>query len=151
MNYPETLLGWPLRRVLLPNGEQIVCCFCKTGSEPSLSLNDANHNVFRLDKDGKIIWQVRRDDSNHPPDWWEGLHRHARERGEDGAREPFMEFMLEYPDGSSNKNSLEILPDVAQWTPGCIIWLRGSAYQKYILDPETGIAKNVTEGRPRPW
>jgi hypothetical protein len=120
-------------------------------SGDSLSLYDINLNVFRLDKSGKIIWQVQRDDGNHPSDRWEVMHAQARERGEDGAREPFMEFMLEYPDGSNNKNELEILPDIAQWVPGSVIWLRGSAYQKYILEPESGIAKNVPEGRPRPW
>ena len=139
-----------LAKLTLPNGGQIVLV---TGHKYGdiKTLHDVNHNCYRLNAQGEIIWQVQRDDSNHAPDWWDILHRHARERGEDGAREPFMEFMLEYPDGSNNKNSLEILPDIACWTPGCIIWLRGSAYQQYILNPETGIAKNVTESRPRPW
>ena len=41
--------------------------------------------------------------------------------------------------------------DLCDWRPGCTIWLSGSAYQQYILDPETGIAKNVTDWPVRPW
>lgn len=137
-------------KLTLPDGDHIVLVTGHKYGDIN-TLHDVNHNCYRLNSQGEIIWQVQRDDSNHAPDWWDILHRHARERGEDGAREPFTEFMLEYPDGSNNKNSLEILPDTAYWTPSCIIWLRGSAYQKYTLNPETGIAKNVTEGRPRPW
>ena len=99
-----------------------------------------------------MIWQVRRDDSIRPTDWWPILHEHARERGEEGAREPFMYFVLKYPDGRTNINpQTGSPPDVAEWTPDCTIWLLGSAYQKYVLDPETGIALNITEGNPRPW
>jgi hypothetical protein len=143
--------GWRKRVVWMPDGHQLVCYFSRNGSTSPVRLDDINRNVYRLDTEGEIVWQVQRDDSNHPPDWWEGLHRHARDEGFDGAHEPFMEFLLEYADGSNNKTDMETVPLVARWVPGCKIWLRGSAYQQYILDPQTGIAKNVTKWPVRPW
>lgn len=116
-----------------------------------MPIHEENHNVFRLDVQGDILWQVQRDDSNHPPGWWDSMHLHARAEGWDGAREGFTEFLIEYADGSNNKTPMETLPLEDQWVPGCRIWLRGSAYQQYILDPDTGIAKNVTKWPVRPW
>lgn len=138
----------------MPDGERIVCTFALDGSEPNESLFEANHNVFRLTPTGEVIWQVRRDDSNRPPDWWEQLHRLAREQGQDGAREPFMYIQLEKPDGTritSDRNGDGT--NIEMWSPGSVIWLVGSAYQEYILDPDTGIAKNVTPVplHERPW
>lgn len=152
MSGENKFLGWPTRQIVLPNGDRLICLYCKDGTEPELSLHDINHNIFRLNAAGEVVWQVRRDDSNHPADWWDNLHAHARERGEDGAREPFMYMWLTYPDGTYNKDpKTGMPPDIQTWVPGSKITLDGSAYQTYILDPETGIARNVTEGRPRPW
>ncbi len=135
----------------MSNGDQLVLMYCKTGDEPQLELHTINHNVYRLNTQGDIVWQVQRDDSNHPPGWWDELHRQARAEGLDGAREPFAEFLIEYADGSNNKTPMETLPLIDMWVPGCRIWLRGSAYQQYTLDPDTGIAKNVTKWPVRPW
>jgi hypothetical protein len=148
----ERMAGWPLMRVRLPCGDQLVLQYCKTGKEPDLSLYEINHNVYRLNSQDEIVWQVRRDDSNHPPDWWDGLHRHAREEGLDGAREPFMRIWVQNPDGSYQRDADGQRPPLVQrWTPGCTLHLDGSAYQHYLLDPDTGIAKNVTEWPVRPW
>jgi len=145
-------IGWHKKTLFMPNDESIVCFFFQPKPAGEPSLYDENHNVFRLNAKGEVIWQVRRDDSNHPSNWWDILHAHARARGEDGARWPFTYFELKYPDGSTNNSpQTGSPPNEAVWTPDCTIWLTGSAYQEYILDPETGIAKNVTEGRPRPW
>jgi len=144
--------GWPTKRLLLPSGDKIVCTVSWDGTEPPENIYDSNHNVFRLNAQGEVVWQVRRDDSIHPPDWWDNLHAHEKARGYDGARYPFTYITLKYQDGSTNISpQTGSPPDEAIWTPDCTIWLTGSAYQEYILDPETGIAKNVTEGRPRPW
>jgi hypothetical protein len=144
--------GWHKKTLFMPNHESIVCFFFHPKDASEESIYDVNHNVFRLNAQGEVIWQVRRDDSNHPPNWWDNLHAHAREDGFDGARYLFRYITLTYPDGSHNvSQKTGDPPDEAVWTPGCTIWLEGSAYQQYILDPETGIAKNVTEGRPRPW
>lgn len=148
----ERFKGWPIKQVRLPSGDRIILTFCWDGTEPYESLYDANHNVYRLNAAGDIIWQVQRDDSNQPPDWWEVLHRYARAEGHDGAREPFTYIQVAYADGSTSwDQQANQWLNICEWQPDCTIWLAGSAYQQYILDPETGIAKNVTEGRPRPW
>jgi len=143
---------WHKKTLFMPNHESITCFAFSPRTAKIESPYDVNHNIFRLNAQKEIIWQVRRDDSNHRPDWWDTLDRHAREDGLDGARYPFLYMILEYPDGSTNCSpQTGDPPDEAMWTSGCTIWLEGSAYQQYILDPETGIAKNVTVGRPRPW
>lgn len=144
--------GWRMKALSMKNGDQIVCFYFQPQNLREVSLHDVNHNIFRLNKQNKVIWQVQRNDTIRGPGWWDRLHQHAREKGWDGAHEPFMYFVLKYPDGSTNINSKTgDPPDVATWTPDCTIWLQGSAYQQYILDPETGIARNVTEGLVRPW
>lgn len=142
------------KMLLLPHGDKIILADEYKDDGSALSLEDANHNVYRLNAVGEVVWQVRRDDSNRPADWWEQLHRLAREQGQDGAREPFMYIDLQYPDGRRiTSDEYGDGKDVAVWEPGCLIWLVGSAYQKYLLDPETGIAKNVTpvHVHERPW
>ncbi|WP_137922490.1 hypothetical protein [Hydrogenophaga sp. 2FB] len=138
------------KRVHLLHGD-LLALASVYGDGSYLSLHDINHIVYRLNAQGEILWQVQRDDSNHPPGWWDSLHRHARAEGLDGAREPFTEFLIEYADGSNNKTPMETRPLEDKWVPGCRIWLRGSAYHQYILDPDTGIAKNVTKLPVRPW
>lgn len=144
--------GWRSRSIHLLEGDSIVCYFFRPTWAGDVSLYDENHNVFRLNAQGEVVWQVRRDDSNHPSDWWDNLHRNAREKGFDGAREPFVYLQVTYADASTswNKKTNQWL-DICEWQPGCTIWLQGSAYQQYILDPETGIAKNVTDWPVRPW
>ncbi|MFN4360049.1 MAG: hypothetical protein ACK4F4_04910 [Hylemonella sp.] len=136
----------------MPNSDEIVCYFFRADGDYT-SLHDINHNVFRLDKEGKVIWQVRRDDSNHPLDWWDILHSQARKQGSDGAREPFMHIDVVTPEGkfAHIDPTTRMNPDVQTWLPGCSIRLSGSAYQNYILDPDTGIAKNITDWPVRPW
>jgi hypothetical protein len=139
------------KALCLPNGERIILANKYSDGE-YLSLYDANHNVFRLNPQGEVVWQVRRDDSNHPADWWDILHQDARNQGYDGAREPFTYIQLEYADGTTSWDDQTLQwRDPCEWKPACKIWLVGSAYQQYILDPETGIAKNVTDWPVRPW
>ncbi len=138
----------------LPDGDKIIIAGEYVDDGSALSPHDINYNVYRLTPAGKIVWQVRRDDSNRPKDWWEQLHRLAKEQGQDGAREPFMYIQLENPDGTritSDRNGDGA--NILMWSPGSVIWLVGSAYQEYTLDPDTGIAKNVTPVHlhERPW
>jgi len=142
--------GWRARQLALPDGGKILCFFYQNNDD-MISLHDENHNVFRLNPAGEVVWQVRRDDSIRPPDWWETLHRLAREQGLDGKRKPFMYMVLEYSDGSRKTSDEQgDGKDIALWEPGCLIHLYGSG-NDYILDPETGIAKNVETGPGRPW
>jgi len=139
----ERFNGWPVKRLLLPSGDRIIVTFSWDGTEPKRSLDDANYNVYRLNPEGEVVWQVRRDDSVLPPDIWETRHRIARSHGLDGYRVPFLGFVLEYPDGSRKRSDpYGDGKDILVWEPGCIIWLLGYG-NEYILDPETGIAKNT--------
>jgi len=138
------------KTLLLPGGDRIVLAG-KYLDGDLLSLHDANHNVYRLNPAGEVVWQVRRDDSIRPPDWWEALHRLAQMQGLDGKRKPFMYIALEYPDG--HRQASDEYGDgenILQWERGCIIRLFGSE-NSYTLDTETGIATNVEIGPGRPW
>jgi len=149
--FPVRLNGWPFRQLLLPSGDRIILTFSWDGSEPAENLHDANHNVYRLNPAGDVVWQVRRDDSIRPPDWWEKMHQLAQEQGQDGKRKPFMYFRLEYPDGLRKISDEDgDGQNVGLWTPGCVIRLFGGG-NNYTLDPETGIATNVESGPGRPW
>lgn len=146
----ERFNGWPIQQLYLPGGDRIICTYARDGSEPYQTLHDCNHNVFRLNPKGEVVWQVRRDDSIRPPGWWEMLHRMAREQGRDGERMPFMYIDLIYPNGkriSSDEDGDG--KNIALWQPGCIIRLSGDD-NAYNLDPETGIAVNVNNGPGRP-
>lgn len=144
--------NWRSQIILLPDGGRIVCFYYSSESTSLTSIEDENHNIYRLNAQGEVVWQVRRDDSNHPPDWWGILHSIARANGHDGAREPFTEIHLEYADGSTSfDHQTYKWRNPCEWQPGCKIWLVGSAYQQYVLDAETGIAKNVTNLPVRPW
>jgi hypothetical protein len=151
-NIPIGFKDWHKKTLFMPNGESIVCFFFRPKFASMVNVYDINHNIFRLNAQNEVIWQICRDDSNRPPNWWDILDYYARQEGQDAARYPFWDFVLEYPDGSNNNlPQTGTPPDEAIWTPGCTIWLRGSADQQYTLDPETGIAKNVTVGGQRAW
>jgi hypothetical protein len=147
---PTDFSGWRDRKLSLPNSDTIVCFFYRNEAT-MVSLYNENHNVFRLTPKGEVVWQVQRDDSIMPPDWWETMHRIAREQGLDGKRKPFTYLVLEYPDGSRiTSDEQGVGCNFALWEPGCIIHLYGSG-NDYVLDPETGVAKNVETGPGRPW
>ena len=131
--------GWREKTLFMPNNEKISCFYFQPDSASEESSDDVNHNIFRLNANNEIIWQVRRDDSNHPADWWDTLNRIAQKHGHEGARDPFTYITLQYADGSFNDS-----PNEATWVPGCTIMLDDRECQQYILDPDTGIAKNVT-------
>lgn len=137
----------------LPNGDTIMLAG-RYDDGSALSLDDANHNVYRLTADGEVVWQVRRVDSNRPADWWEQMHKLARASGYDGMRMPFAYIDLVYPDGRRiHSDEHGDGKEIAVWEPGCRIEIYGyDGPQTYELDPETGIANNVTPKNPgRPW
>jgi hypothetical protein len=145
-------VGWRRKTIYMPNNEFLFCFFFGPKGCVAESIYDTNHNIFRVNSRNEVIWQVRRDDSIMPPDWWDIMHAIARKNGHDGERAPFTYFTLEYPDGTNNRaDQSGSPPDEAIWTPGCTIWLSGSEYRDYLLDPDTGIAKNMTPGFVREW
>lgn len=63
-----------------------------------------------------------------------------------------MYIWVEHSDGYVDRDPASHMPkDIQTWVADSKIYLTGSAYQNYILDPETGIAKNVTNWPVRPW
>lgn len=140
--------GWRSRRLLMPDKETIVCFFyLDHGSD--VSTYDGDHNVFRLNAQGKVLWQVQRDDKGR----WQGmLERFERGERDSAPNEPFQYIDLLYPDGSTNINSKTgSPPDEAIWTNGCVVRLSSWNGWFFILDVDTGIATDITPRPHRPW
>ena len=126
----------------MPNNESVVIAFgYQEGG--ALSLYDSNHNIFRLDKDGKVIWQVQRDERGklNLQEWNERALRGEVEEW----REPFMSFALIHQDGRTESS------DSMTWEPGCVVKVSSLNGQDYELDVDKGVIVNVTPHRQRPW
>lgn len=152
----DEYMGWPVRKLLLPEEQQIICTYCKTGKEPDRSVYDGNHNVYRLDKNGNVIWQITRVD--YPFVNWESKHRHAQEEGLPGCIEPFIRFYVYRPDGTLVVEDLgpeyaALPPDVVEWQPGYTVKLAnlGFGTQWFSLDVETGVANEITPIGLKAW
>ena len=136
----------------MPADEQIICLYCRIGDEPVLSLHDANHNVFRLDKHGKVIWQITR--INYPDTDWELKHKLAREKGQSGCIEPFLRFYVTYADGTQKTDPhTGMAPDIIDWVPGCTVKLAslGLGTQWFTLDVGAGVAVEITPRGFKAW
>lgn len=97
---------------------------------PSLEL--ANHNVFRLNADNQVVWQVRRvENPTHAS--WEELHAMAKAKDPscEGYFDPFFGMSMGDEQGKYDPS------DICR--PGCRIYLQ-TRWWAYSLDPETGIA-----------
>ena len=115
-----------------------------------LSVHDINHNIFRLDKDDNVIWQIQRDENGILN--WESLHRHAREQGQDGARWPFEMLSIVYADGTHNHSpQTGNPPPVDTWVPNCRILSTSAQGYGYEIDIERGVARNTADRPQRPW
>ncbi|HRK57438.1 MAG TPA: hypothetical protein PLQ67_07950, partial [Burkholderiaceae bacterium] len=109
------------------------------------SLELANHNVFRLNANNEVVWQVRRDDRGHMN--WEYLNQEAKEKdpNSEGYMDPFTRMSTGFferhevvdPDPFICKRMEKTYyPD---WAPDRLVWL-STRWWGYDLDPETGIA-----------
>ncbi len=101
----------------------------------------ANHNVFRLDAQNQVVWQVVRAELPDSPSWPEkhAMARQWRSEGvidgaftEDGYLDPFTSMNLD------ERAAIDSEPK-GVWRPGCVVYLF-TRWWSYILDPETGIA-----------
>lgn len=146
----ERFRGWPIKRLLLPGGDRIVLTYCRDGREPPRSTDESNHNVYRLNPAGEVVWQVQRDDRPHPSEVRENRIPPAISPGIGGTREPFMHIHLEHPDGRRVASDCDGEgTEIERWDTGYIIWLVAQSRQQYVLDPETGMTQNVTPASPR--
>ena len=132
----------------LPNGHRIILLYRWDESDPPLSLENTNHNVFRLDKDNNVVWQVRRvENPTHAS--WEELHRMAKEEDPncEGYYDPFTnmgdKFFVRGPiiKWVEAGNLLQRQDDeyFDTYALGRLLYLR-THWWGYDLDPETGIA-----------
>jgi hypothetical protein len=149
MNH-KNFKGWSERQLIMPNGDQIIC-YIRSPQSSEVSLHDLNHNLFRFDAQGQVLWQVRRDEQGKLN--WDKMHAEARADGFDGYRQPFLGFALLDSDGRYNINpKTGEPPQITHWespqnspknSPKKII-LSTSSRRCYELNPQTGIAKNTT-------
>lgn len=149
----EDFSEYDSRRLLMPDGGQIICFYYVPLACPKQSsVEDGNRNVFRIDKTGQVIWQITRVD--HPGVNWELKHRYAREEGQPGCIEPFIRFYVYRKNGALITDAGGLTPpDVTEWEPGCRVEMSnlGIGTQWFELDVETGVAVETTPKGFRPW
>lgn len=127
----ERYLGLPFQAIQLPDGHRVIRLQNVYGSGdvwPSLAV--ANHNVFRLDADNQVVWQVRRVEDGYVD--WESRHRHAKAKDPscEGYFDPFWGMSMGDEHGKYGPSN--------RYRPGCEIYLQ-TQWWAYHLDPETGI------------
>ena len=144
MNTIFRFLGWPTHQLALPNGDRIIQLYCKDGTEPDLSVRDTNHNVFRLNANNEVVWQVRRDDRGHMN--WEYLNQEAKEKDptSEGYLDPFTGMSTGFFERQPTGLTGPFQPTMQMvyfddWTSGRLVGLN-TRWWGYDLDPETGIA-----------
>jgi len=130
----ERFIGRMFHAVSLPDRGRIIQLYRWDESDRDLPLATANHNVFRLDAAGKVVWQVRRDDKGHMN--WDYLNREARaeDPGCEGYFDPFNQLYLldcSAPEAAEGESCF--------WQPGCRVYLN-TRWWAYLLDIDTGIA-----------
>jgi len=145
----ENFKGYSCCELKMPAGDRIICFYYRNNA-PRSSVEDGNRNVFRVNKKGEVIWQITRID--HPGTNWDHKHESARKKGREGCIEPFIAFVLRYPDGTSSMDDGNLPPDSQTWVPGCQVELAnlGLGSQWFTLDVDSGVAVEITP-KGRPW
>lgn len=138
MTSSDRFMGWPIRQLLLPNGDRVVCLYCKDGSEPDLSLHDANHNIFRLDSKGQVVWQIVRDEAGKFS--WAWAEDYVREFYHHELRLPFSSLTVKDAAGVSQQRScLEPGDRLYTSCEGVLPW----QVLEYEIDIDRGVARCV--------
>ncbi len=133
--------GWFHRQLDMPDGGRIVCFYYRNECG-KVSLHDINHNIFRLNAQGEVVWQVRREEKDELT--LEQVNKNWQAIGQGEWREPFMGFGLVHSDGRTESG------DSLVWQPGCVVKVVSSIGHDYELDVEQGLIVNLTPGQ-RPW
>ncbi len=140
----ERFMGRMFDSVQMPNGDRIIALYRWDDTDPDLPLQIENHNVFRIDKNKNIVWQVRRSEERYVN--WDSRHKHAKEDDPncEGYRDPLRNL-------SENFFEITPLPDKGffhpkfkttyfdEYAPGRLLGLN-TKWWAYDLDPETGVA-----------
>lgn len=116
----------------MPHGQRIVDVW-PLDEKHWHSLQLANHNVFRLDADNQVVWQVRRIETLGQLNW-EVANRQAKEAdpASEGYYDPFWNMAMKESEAASAEPR-------GQYRPGCVIYLT-TRWWSYRLDADTGIA-----------
>lgn len=146
--------GWPYREVILPNGNKVICTYSRDGSEPKETPFDALHNIYCLDNNDNVIWQVQRHEQGKlfPRDWASRSERSNKDF-ERKHQKPFARLSTTFFK-CGMFNEFEPTPakyESTLWKPDYVLlaWVYGRGV--YELDIETGIAKNITQPGGRDW
>lgn len=140
----ERFMGRRFQKVQMPDGGKIIMLYRWDDADAELPLHTTNHNVFRLDPDGKIVWQVQRSERKFVN--WESRNQHAKEDDPEceGYSDPFFNMgdrfftRKKLPErGPFHPKFEKVYSDT--YIPGNLLWL-STSWWAYDLDPETGIA-----------
>jgi hypothetical protein len=140
------------QHIEMPDGGRIIVA--DWGKQPEWSghtqLHFWNHSLFRLDKSGGVVWQVKRDEGDELQ--WASSREKAESDnvGSVWTRSPFMNLVLKYADGSTNMDRATGKgPGVATWVDGASVYCHTLDQKSYTVDIDTGVAKLVfMPGRP---
>ncbi len=140
----ERFKGWLFDSVSMPDGDRVITLYKWDDDDPELSLHDMNHNVFRLNKNNEIVWQVRRDERGYVN--WESCHKHAKLEypNSEGCKDPFYGMSEKFFEEREQPNKKILAPAVEEvwfdtYALGRMLWL-STGWYGYHLDPETGVA-----------
>ena len=137
----------------MPDGRMIVAA--DWSKQPSWNVSTSryfkNHNLFCLDKSGKVIWQVRRDEAEHVG--WTKSREEAETRNDNDfwTRSPFTTLRLEFSNGQTNVDlSTHKFPESDRWIEGAKVMCSTLDSRDYEINVETGVARCV-DAPTRPW
>ena len=147
------------KSILLPEDNKIILA-SEYENGDALSLHDINHNIFRLDASGNVVWQVQRDDRGRIN--WDYIMGEVA-KGEKGnpetirhARKPFTSlspFFIrhgKYQDSGDNPPPLLECDKSLVWSADFVL-IAGAGGECYELDVESGQATNISTWRGREW
>jgi len=140
----ERFMGRLFDSVPMPDGGKIILLIRWNNSDPDLPLQITNHNVFRLDSQNNVIWQVRREENGFVN--WEYRNIHAKEDDplSEGYADPFFAMSEKFFEKEEILNKGPFHPKFKKvnfddYKPGRLLWLVTATWA-YDLNPETGVA-----------
>ncbi len=126
------------------DGGRIILLYRWDKDDTNLSWYDRSHNVFRIDKNKQIIWQIERDEKGCVD--WKAANKMAKEDdpNSEGYEDPFLGMSLKFFEERPLPYKEIFNPQIEEvyfdaYAPGRQLWL-ATGWWRYHLNPETGIA-----------
>ncbi len=140
----ERFMGRMLDQIGMPDGGRIIRLRHWDKNDPDLPLHTENHNIFRLDSENKILWQITRVEDRYVN--WEARNKHAKEDDPscEGYLDPFLSMGSQFferrplPYKGPYHPTFEIVL-FDEYKPGRLLGARTN-WWGYDIDPETGVA-----------